>query len=210
MKRVLNIILLSACLGVELLCARRVPTAAELRAMVADERVKPFFDVIAAAEGTLLDGASGYLRRWPNTYFSGFEKHPEKVLCARLGGRRICATAAGRYMFLFGTWNKVARALGLRDFGPLSQDLAALYLIVTNGALDDVLAERIEEAITKLNRVWATFPGAPYGQPTKSMDYLKRVYEEQRLAYQRGSAGWSPLRREGSHVRGVRYEKTKI
>lgn len=54
--------------------------------------------------------------------FSSFADHPRRV------GRGGTATAAGRYQFVKGTWDRAAKALGLTDFSPESQDKAAWWL----------------------------------------------------------------------------------
>lgn len=58
--------------------------------------------------------------------FSSFEDHPRRV------GRGGTATAAGRYQFVKGTWDRAARALGLKDFSPENQDKAAWWLAQTD------------------------------------------------------------------------------
>ena len=50
------------------------------------------------------------------------------------------STAAGAYQFINDTWNGAASALGLGDFSPRSQDMAAVWLLQKNGSLADVMA----------------------------------------------------------------------
>lgn len=120
---------------------------------------------IAYAEGTgeRYDIIFGY------QYFTSYANHPRRLVCS--GG--YCSDAAGRYQFLSTTWDGI-RA-GLPDFGPASQDQAALRLIRQRGVSDvdaiDTYAE-LSAAIYKLNLEWASLPGSPYGQPTKSMASL--------------------------------------
>lgn len=54
--------------------------------------------------------------------FSGYADHPGRV---GVGGT---TTAAGRYQFVKGTWDRAKAALGLTDFSPASQDRAAWWL----------------------------------------------------------------------------------
>ena len=100
--------------------------------------------------------------------------HPRTV--QRLGG--IASTAAGAYQFLSRTWDECAAALGLKDFSPESQDLAAVYLIRRRGALADVLAGRITDALSKCASEWASLPGSPYGQPTISLQSALKTYAQ--------------------------------
>lgn len=88
----------------------------------------------------------------------------------------MVSTAAGRYQLIRPTWLNCKRALGLRDFSAASQDAAAVYLIKGRGALDDVQSGRIEAAIGKCRKEWASLPGAGYGQPERSMALLLDSY----------------------------------
>lgn len=54
--------------------------------------------------------------------FSSYADHPRR---RGAGGE---STAAGRYQFVKGTWDRAAKALGLTDFSPASQDRAAWWL----------------------------------------------------------------------------------
>jgi lysozyme len=74
------------------------------------------------------------------------------------------STAAGRYQIIKPTWLSLKSKLGLPDFSPASQDAAAIELIRQRGALADVQAGRIESAVNKCAKVWASLPGAGYGQ----------------------------------------------
>jgi hypothetical protein len=105
--------------------------------------------------------------------FDGFEAHPNVVV--RVPGLPP-STAAGAYQFLRSTWTECAEALGLEDFSPENQDLAAVYLIRRRNALGDVMSGRLDAAVGRCNREWASLPGSPYGQPTKTMDKVREVY----------------------------------
>lgn len=150
------------------------PTAAS----IGSPRVRAFLDVIAHAEGTA--GPNGYRMMFGGKLFDDFSKHPRQ--CFRFFDRRLgrsnCSTAAGRYQILDRTFEQ----LGMKDFSPASQDKAAVALIQSKGALQDIEAGRIQEAIAKVRPIWASFPGAGYSQPEKPMGELMRVYER-RLDY---------------------------
>lgn len=109
-------------------------------------------------------------------------KHPDKVISS--GG--YDSAAAGGYQFLPGTWQGAAKALGLSDFSPKSQDLAALYLVdKKRGALDPFLkGEKFGTVINKLAPEWASLPtssgGSYYGQPVKKLGDLYQYYEQQK------------------------------
>lgn len=86
------------------------------------------------------------------------------------------STAAGKYQIIKPTWLTCKRALDLPDFSPASQDLAALYLIKRRGALDDIQAGYIAEAIAKCRNEWASLPGGDSGQPQRQLDALLAVF----------------------------------
>ena len=72
-------------------------------------------------------------------------------------------------------WPHYKALLKLPDFSPISQDLLALQHIRECRALPDVVAGRIETAIAKCRNIWASLPGAGYGQREHLLaDLLKR------------------------------------
>jgi muramidase (phage lysozyme) len=148
-----------------------------------------YLSMIRHAEGTT--GPNGYRKRFGGGYFSGFVDHPRiAVQFTDNAGRKLWTSAAGAYQFMavspipgqlgrftkVDTWDRVARKLSLTDFGPESQDAAALYLIDEAGALNDVRAGRFADAVHKTRRIWASLPGAGYDQPEKSLASLESVY----------------------------------
>ncbi|HMN55644.1 MAG TPA: glycoside hydrolase family 104 protein [Ottowia sp.] len=153
-------------------------TPAELRQICADAlrstNLRAFLDVIRAGEGTA--DADGYRRHFGGELFASFADHPRRAVTRSLGGKPITSTAAGAYQFLGRTWDECAQALALPDFTAASQDLAAAFLIRRRGALADVLAGRVEAAIGKCNREWASLPGSPYGQPTRTLAQALATY----------------------------------
>jgi lysozyme len=80
------------------------------------------------------------------------------------------------------TWREASIKLGLNDFGPASQDQAALYLIDRRNALGLVDAGRITPTlVSKLAPEWASLPtyngSSYYDQPVKTYDNLRLFYE---------------------------------
>lgn len=146
-------------------------------------RVRAFLDMIAFSEGT--DHDLGYRTQYTGAIFKNFNDHPRQKLCGILKGKEVCSTAAGRYQFLARTWDDVAPRIQADNFSPLNQDYAALELIRQWGALTDIIAGKIGLAIKKLNRVWASFTGSPYGQPTRPLSELKAVYLARLAGYQK-------------------------
>lgn len=136
------------------------------------QNVAALLRVIRVGEGTA-DGG-GYTRLFGGGTFKSFADHP-RILVTKAGYR---STAAGAYQFLETTWDETARIMGLKDFSPASQDLAALGRIAARGALDDAIAGRLESALRKIAREWASLPGSPYGQPTITLSRAQQVFAD--------------------------------
>jgi len=137
---------------------------------VQNKNVQAFLRMIRVGEGT--SDALGYQRIFGSlsgAQFASFADHPRKVVCKTVRGAGICSSAAGAYQILQSTWDEVAKSYGLKDFSPESQDLAAVALIKRRRALLDVIEGRIESALNKCAKEWASLPNAPYGQPTVTM-----------------------------------------
>ena len=133
-----------------------------------------FLDMLAVSEGTYGHGDNGYNVLVGGDLFHGYAKHPD-VLVA-LNSKGLKSTAAGRYQFLKRTWDALAAKLHLRDFSPASQDVAALELIAERGAADDVRSGRFADAVQKCRKIWASLPGAGYGQRENAIKSLQAAY----------------------------------
>jgi muramidase (phage lysozyme) len=150
--------------------------------------VRSLLNTIRYAEGT--PGDAGYQTMFGGSKFDTSKgwQHPNKAISS--GG--YTSTAAGAYQFLQPTWQGTAKALGLTQFDPKSQDLAALYLIdKKRGALEPFLkGEKFGTVINKLAPEWAALPtsggGSYYGQPSKKLGDLYQYYEQQK---QKGGTG---------------------
>jgi muramidase (phage lysozyme) len=140
------------------------------RGVLSDRNVQAFLRVIRRGEGTADDG--GFRRLFGGGTFASFADHP-RTLVTKSGYK---STAAGAYQFLSSTWDETARIMGLPDFSPANQDLGAVGRIAARGALADVIAGRLEEAIKKCAKEWASLPFSPYGQPVISMATARGVF----------------------------------
>ena len=56
------------------------------------------------------------------------------------------------------------KQLGLKDLSPKSQDAVALQQIKERGALPMIDRGDIRQAIDRCSNIWASLPGAGYGQ----------------------------------------------
>ena len=131
--------------------------------------------MLAASEGTKGKGLDGYNVIVGGELFEDFSDHPRKKVWIR----RInnYSTAAGRYQLLARYWDAYRKQLKLTDFSPQSQDDVALQQIKERGALNDIDEGRIEDAIRKCSNIWASLPGAGYGQHEQKLDFLLSAYD---------------------------------
>lgn len=105
--------------------------------------------------------------------FTGYADHPRKLVDL---GKGLKSTAAGRYQLLARYFDAYKRTLSLPDFSPASQDAIALQQIRECRALDDIDAGRFDQAVPKCARIWASLPGAGYGQHENSLSDLRAAY----------------------------------
>jgi len=134
---------------------------------------------IQFAEGTL--SKDPYRVMFGGGRFNDLSKHPDTVISK--GGYK--SAAAGAYQFMPGTYKTYASRLNLPDFGPRSQDLAALALarekLMPIGGLATVAKEGFSPRVSAaLAPAWASLPTLEgksyYGQPVKGIDELQRVF----------------------------------
>ena len=157
-------------------------TAIVLSELRKQPSIKAFLDLIAYAEGT--DRSDGYLTIY-GVYnkATNLEDHPGKVFCEKYHGKKLCSSAAGRYQFLHSTWDELAKKHNFQDFGPANQDMAAIALLQNVNAIEDIKNKRIDDAIRKSCRIWASLPGSPYGQPTHPLTVLLNIFDERYSYY---------------------------
>ena len=105
--------------------------------------------------------------------FTDYSKHPGKYV--KLSAT-LTSSAAGRYQILEKYAKHYIASLGLKDFGPVSQDTIAIQLIKECKALGLIEAGKIEEAIKACSSRWASFTGAGYGQHEHSVEDLVAHY----------------------------------
>lgn len=147
--------------------------------------VLAFLDMLAWSEGTSTIKASddGYNVIVGGCLFHDYSQHPRVLV--DLPRYRIKSTAAGRYQFLARTWDAIVRNYGFRGrFIPEAQDLAAIKLLGECGALPHIKAGRIDRAIAAAAPIWASLPGAGYGQREHRLASLLEIYAEERAAEQ--------------------------
>ena len=151
----------------------------------ADTReVQALLDVIAIGEvPQSLDRDQQYRVQVGGAILSDLSEHPREVVW--IPGYNLGSSAAGRYQFLGRTWDECVNALGLRDFSPRSQDLAAAYLVRRRGALGDLYDGDLGAVWDTLSWEWASLPGpdgdsrygqaAPHTQAWLTAEYYRRL-----------------------------------
>lgn len=143
---------------------------ADLLEIAREGNVAAFLRVIRACEGTAAD--NGYAVTYAYQPIQSFQDHPRRKVTA--GG--YTSTAAGAYQIVERTWDEVREQHDLPDFSPESQDAAAIALLIRRKALDAIRAGALDAAVAACNREWASLPGSPYGQPTRDMAYVRKVF----------------------------------
>lgn len=142
----------------------------------ADANMRAFLDMLAYAEGT--SGPDGYRTLFGGGLMDSTADHPRLYFSFKNSkGEQLKTSAAGRYQFLIRTWDDLRDKLKLQDFGPASQDAGAIELIRQRGAINDIKAGRIPQAIDKVRTIWASLPGAGYSQPERSLSNLIAAYK---------------------------------
>lgn len=140
---------------------------------------KAFLDMLAWSEGTDKPGQPtknhGYDVIVGGELFSDYSDHPRKLVTLN---PKLKSTAAGRYQLLSRWWDAYRKRLGLKDFSPASQDAVALQQIKERRALELIDAGDIRQAIDRCSNIWASLPGAGYGQFEHKADNLIAKFKE--------------------------------
>lgn len=157
---------------------------AENQALLADSNVSAFLKAIAEAEGGGYDFKYGAIKgkRDDPWRFTDFSTHPG----AGAGGK---TTAAGMYQITIDTWRQHGGKMGLTDFSPKSQDLMAIELLRSVGAMEKIQAGDVAGAIKPAANKWAALPMGPgVGNRYPAQPYMK--YEDFLSSYHlAGGAG---------------------
>lgn len=153
-----------------------------------------FLDTLAVSEGTSTSPATeddGYdivvtgIDRKPER-FDDYSTHPfdleakpqrkPKLIKIYPNKSTLYSSAAGRYQHMRFHWQHYKAELKLPDFSPESQDRWAIQLIRERKALDDIERGDFASAIRKCRNIWASLPGAGYGQAEHSLAALEGWY----------------------------------
>jgi muramidase (phage lysozyme) len=154
--------------------------------MTSDKNRLAFLDMLAVSEGTstspitkargydvIVTGSTG-----EPEIFTDFSDHPFNAgrKSKGINASGLTSNAAGRYQFMLKDWAHYRDQLSLPDFGPESQDKWAIQLIRERGALPLIDMGQFELAVARVRNLWASLPGAGYGQLEHGIDKLKVAY----------------------------------
>ena len=145
-----------------------------------------FLDMLAVSEGTSTSPATrdrGYdvivtgSDRKPEV-FTDYSVHPfaRGRRPKQINTRGLYSTASGRYQFMLKHWAHYRDLLKLPDFGLAAQDRWAIQLIRERGALPLIEAGHFDAAVARVRNLWASLPGAGYGQPEHRIERLRAAY----------------------------------
>ena len=102
--------------------------------------------------------------------FTGLLRSPRKLVTLN---PKLKSTARRRTLpASFPLRDAYRKQLGLKDFSPKSQDAVALQQIKERGALPMIDRGDIRQAIDRCSNIWASLPGAGYGQFEHKADSL--------------------------------------
>lgn len=127
---------------------------------------------------------SAYNTNYGGSKFTDLSQHPRRFVDK--------SDAAGAYQFLSTTWDEQAKKLGLKDFSPESQDIAAIdYMrqkLLPHGGLAGLKDQLTNSQFAALGTAWAGLPFSPYGQTTTPNDKLSarlnKLYGEKLKEFQ--------------------------
>ena len=106
--------------------------------------------------------------------FTDCSDHPRKLVTLN---PKLKSTGAGRYQLLSVGGMPTTGKLGL-NFSRKSQDAVALQQIKERGALPMIDRGDIRQAIDRYGNIWASLPGAGYGQFEHKADSLIAKFKE--------------------------------
>ena len=137
-----------------------------------------FLQMIATSEGTANLGDRGYNVLVGSTpshpvLFNSYADHPR--IHVKLNAT-LYSTAAGRYQILERIYDAYKKRLKLEDFSSDSQDAIALEMLRECGARPYIQSGHFDEAVSRCSHLWASLPGAAYGQHTNLLADLRKTF----------------------------------
>jgi muramidase (phage lysozyme) len=156
----------------------------------AERNLAAFGTMVALAEGTQGRGGYACVYGYGHT-IKDFTDHPANTgewrgevlsdaMCAGAGFGPGCkSTAAGKYQITRPTWREFGGVAKFGDFGPSGQEACFQAILAKHGALEEVKAGRVMQAVYKIRTRWASLPGNTAGQGKRSESQLLAWYAQQ-------------------------------
>lgn len=111
--------------------------------------------------------------------FSDFSEHPFAHRPAKkINNAGLHSTASGCYQILYRWWKPYAKMLNLTNFDNVSQDKYFIQILKEQKALGLIADGDIQSAFKRVSNIWASLPGAGYGQQERKMDGLLNIYDK--------------------------------
>lgn len=183
-----QILLVGGALLFSTLVLYRKEVQSEVHELLSNRNIAAFLKAVRSGESSTGDDA--YRMLYGGGYFSNMNNHPyltgewDGVVlpdswCLAAGYDPGCiTTASGAYQITVTKWLEQDAILGLPDFSKPSQDKVAINILREEDAVDDILAGRVSSALNKTRNIWASLPGAGYGQPTVQLTNWLNTYED--------------------------------
>lgn len=149
----------------------------DLRAALAISNVTAAIRMVRERESNQIDDGpqSAFTLLCGGKHIESLDRHPyHGISTSRVGH----STACGIGQFLGTTWAEFADRYGFEDFGPACQMECMVALFHRRGALDDIIAGRIELAIIKCRLEWTSLPGASESKSSWTMAKAVAVFEK--------------------------------
>lgn len=143
-------------------------------------QVLAFLDMIAVSEigpEMLAESDDGYnvivgSRPGHLITFDSYADHPD------IHVPEVNSDAAGRYQIMHHWWPAYKKMLNLPDFGPESQDLYAVQQLRESKAIPLLEEGNIQGSIHACSHIWASLPGAGYGQHENKLADLVDAFQK--------------------------------
>lgn len=142
----------------------------------AEPNVLAFLDMLALSEignKLLAESDDGYNVIVGGQLFHSYIDHPRVRVQVKPG---LWSTAAGRYQLLAKWFDPYKALLKLADFGPEAQDAIAIQQLRETKAHRLILDGDAVGAIDRCSKIWASLPGAGYGQHENKQSFLLGAY----------------------------------
>ena len=154
-----------------------------LKSAKANVNIKAVQHTIRQCEGT--NAADGYNYLFSSSIhnllrFTDMSKHPNR----HIPYGNTYSDAAGAYQIMYATEQGLIKqlvqaGLSLAEatwFDAPTQDLKCVLLFSNHNVCQQIMDGHFEHAISVLNKTWASLPGSPYNQPTKSLAQATEWY----------------------------------